>query len=57
MNKAINTAIILFLGLVVLAIVGGFSDALTSKESAEIMGGCLVGLAVLGKLPDYKKHN
>lgn len=54
MEKAINSVIILLCGLCFLAIVGGFSDALTAKESAEIMGGCLVVLAVVSKLPTHK---
>ena len=56
MRKAMNLAIILLLGFVVLAIVGGFSNALTSQESAEIMGGCLIGLAVLAKLPIHENN-
>ncbi len=56
MEKAINSIIILLCGLCFFAIIGGFSDALTSKESAGIIGGCLIALAALGKLPTHKAN-
>ena len=57
MEKAINIIISIVLGLISFAIIGAFCDALTNIEAVEILGGCMIALVAISKLPTPKANN